>query len=213
MANIFKPEIISKEKIILAEGDDDCHFLHNLLSKMKIDNIQISCIEGIKNLTHHIEAIKRMDEFDNVTSILIFRDSEESTESACKSINNTLKKTNIINSDITPFIMSYQNNLKVGFVLFPGIDENGQIYKCGTLEHLCLRLFKEKHVNEKVKTYIDDFQLKTKNFSKLHKNELYATFSFTDNFVGLKIGEIAKAEGFDFDSPHLAPFIKMIKEM
>jgi len=109
--------------------------------------------------------------------------------------------------------MSYQNNRKIGFVLFPGIDENGQIYKYGTLEHLCLQLFKEKSVKEKVKTYIDDFQLKTKNFSKLHKNELYATFSFTDSFVGLKIGETAKAEGFDFDSPHLSPFIKIINEM
>ena len=119
-----------------------------------------------------------MDGFDNVTSILIFRDSEKSSKSACESVNNSLKK-----------------------------------YEYGTFEHLCLRLFKEKSVNEKVKTYLDDFQLKTENFRKLHKNELYATFSFTDNFVGLKIGETAKAGGFDFDAPYLLPFLRMIKEM
>jgi len=213
MVNIFKPEIIRKGKLILAEGDDDCYFLLNLLSKMKIDNIQISCIGCVENLTRHIEAIKRMDGFDNITSILIFRDSEESTESACESINNSLKKTEIINTDLTPFIMSCQNNRKIGFVLFPGIDENGQIYSRGTLEHLCLRLFKEKSVNEKVKAYIDNFQSNTDIFKKLHKNELHASFSFTDDFVGLKIGETAKAGGFDFDSPYLLPFLRIIKEM
>jgi hypothetical protein len=213
MVNIFKPEIINKEKLILTEGVDDCYFLYSLLSKKKIDNIQVSNFEGVEKLTNHIEAIKRMDGFDNVTSILIFRDSEKSTDSACESVNNSLKKAEIINDDITPFTMSYQNDRKIGLVLFPGFDESGKIYSCGTLEHLCLRLFKEKSVNEKVKDYINDFQLKNEIFKKLHKNELHATFSFTDRFVGLKIGEIAKAEGFDFDSPHLSPFLEMINKM
>jgi len=214
MADIFKKKTIEKEKLILAEGDDDCYFLLKLLDKkMNNHNIQISEFEGVNNLTNHIEAIKRMDGFDDVTSILIFRDSEESTEVACKNVNKSLKKTEIIKTDIEPFIMSCQNNRKIGFVLFPGFDENGNIYNCGTLEHLCLRLFKEKSVNEKIKTYLDDFQLKTESFRKPHKNELHASFSFTDNFVGLKIGETAKAGGFDFNSPYLTPFLKMIEEM
>jgi len=180
---------------------------------MEIKNIQISKIGGVDNLTNHIEAIKRIEGFENVNSILIFRDSEDSAESACKSVNNSLKKTGIINTDIEPFKFSIQNERKIGVVLFPGIDENGKIYNCGTLEHLCLKLFKEKSVNEKIKTYINDFQSKTGDFKKPHKNELHASLSFTNNFVGLKIGETAKAEGFDFDSPHLAPFLKMIREM
>ena len=167
----------------------------------------------VKNLTNHLKAIKGMEGFDNVTSILIFRDSEKSTETACKNVNNSLKETGLIKTDIEPFVMSCQNNRKIGFALFPGIDENGKIYEYGTLEHLCLRLFKEKSVNDIVKTYIKYFQLNTENFKKPHKNELHASFSFTDNFVGLKIGETAKAGGFDFDSPHLKPFLKMIKEM
>ncbi|MDR2576144.1 MAG: hypothetical protein LBC52_06860 [Treponema sp.] len=213
MANIFNRETIIKEKLILAEGDDDCYFLYYLLPIKGIDDIQISDIKGVDKLTEHIKAIKGMDGFDNVTSILIIRDSEKSTESACKSVNNSLRKTELIEKDIEPFIMSRQNNRKIGFALFPGIDENGKIYKSGALEDLCLRLFKDKSVNEKVKAYIKDFQLNTENFKKPHKNELHASFSFTDNFVGLKIGETAKAGGFDFDSPHLEPFLKMIKEM
>jgi len=210
-----KPEkkIISDEKLILAEGTDDCKFLSSLLSKMKIDSIDIRKYEGINNLTNHIKAIKGIEGFDIVTSILIFRDSEQSAEKACKSVNNSLKETKLIKTDIEPFIMSRQNSLKIGFALFPGIDENGKIYEYGTLEDLCLRLFKEKSVTEEIKVYIKDFQSKTESFKRPHKNELHASFSFTDNFVGLKIGETAKAGGFDFDSPHLKPFLNMIKEM
>jgi len=213
MANIFNTKIIIKEKLILAEGDDDCYFLLNLLLKTGIDDIQISDIEGVNKLTNHIEAIKGIEGFDIVTSILIFRDSEKSAENACKSVNISLKETKLIETDIEPFIMSRQNNRKIGFALFPGIDENGKIYKYGSLEDLCLRLFKEKSVTEEIKAYIKDFQSKTEDFKRPHKNELHASFSFTDNFVGLKIGETAKAGGFDFDSPYLKPFLNMIKEM
>ena len=61
MANIFNTKTISEEKLILAEGDDDCYFLLNLLSKTEMNGIQISDIEGVNKLTNHIEAIKRMD--------------------------------------------------------------------------------------------------------------------------------------------------------
>jgi len=213
MDNILKNKIIYKEKLILVEGNDEYYFLLYLLPNMKIENIQVSTFEGVNNLTNHIEAIKRIEGFENVTSILIFRDSEDSTESACKSVNNSLIETGIINTDIEPFKFYIQNERKIGFVLFPGIDENGKIYNSGTLEHLCLKLFKEKSVNEKIKTYINDFQSKIGDFKKPHKNELHVSLSFTNNFVGLKIGETAQAKGFDFDSPHLAPFLKMIREM
>ena len=209
----FVLKTINNEKLILAEGVDDCNFLCSLLSKKRIDNIQISKFEGVNNLTNHLKAIKMVDGFDNVTSILIFRDSENSTESACQSVNSSLTRTAIITTDITPFTINYQNNRKIGFALFPGFDENGILYKCGTIEQLCLRLFREKPAIEKVKTYIDDFQSKADKFKKPHKNELHAVFSFTDKFVGCKIGETATKGGFDFDSPHLSPFLKMIKEM
>jgi len=213
MANIFNPEIINKEKLVLVEGTDDFKFLSSLLSKMKINNIEIKKFEGVANLTNHIKAIKGIEGFDIVTSILIFRDSEESTESACKSVNNSLKKTELIKTDIEPFAMSHQNNRKIGFGLFPGIDENGKIYEHGTLEDLCLRLFKEKSVTEEINAYIKDFQSKTEKFKRPYKNELHASFSFTDNFVGLKIGEAADAGCFDFDSPYLSPFLEMINKM
>ena len=203
---------ICKSKLILAEGKDDCLFLKHLL--IKDNSIQIRNFKGQNNLTNDIEALKRVDGFDDVSSILIFRDSEESYQSASQSVNSSLKKTGLIETDIEPFKMSNQNNRKIGFVLFPGIDENGKAYTSGTLEHLCVKISKENTIMPIVKTYIIDFEQKmAKSFQKLHKNELHALFSFTDGYVGKKIGETAGAGGFDFNSPHLIPFLEMINKM
>ncbi|MDR1070204.1 MAG: hypothetical protein LBL37_05430 [Gracilibacteraceae bacterium] len=42
-------------------------------------------------------------------------------------------------------------------------------------------------------------------FSREHKNKLYTYLSLTDEYVGLKIGESARAEAFDFAANNLSP--------
>lgn len=198
---------IDKKKLILVEGADGLYFLISLINSKNIKDIKIIDFGGIDELTKCIEAIKLIEGFDEVISLIIFRDSEKSKDSASLKINHSLKSTGIITKDIRPFIIDKQNNRKIGFGLFPGIGENG------TLEDLCLRLFKEGTNNELIKTYLTDFQTKKGNFTHLHKNELHALFSFTDKYVGYKIGEAASFGGFDFDSPYLEPFFKLIYGM
>jgi hypothetical protein len=215
MADDYQDErgIIKKKKIIIAEGKDAKFFLIHLLNKKGNDGIQVVDSGGITELTISIKSLKGIEGFDNVTSILIFRDSEKSSESAAQSVNYSLKETGLITTEIKPFTMSRQNNRHIGFVLFPGLDENGKLFNSGTLEHLCLGIFREKSNSEIIKTYIEDFQAKGMKFKKPHKNELHTFFSFTDKYVSMKIGETAQMGGFDFDSPQLLPFVKMINEM
>lgn len=215
MANDYQDEIgiIKKKKIIIAEGKDAKLFLIQLLNKKGNDSIQVIDSKGISELTQYINSLKKIDGFDTVSSILIFRDSETSSESAIQSVNHSLKSTGLITTEINPFVISKQNNRNIGFVLFPGIDENGKLFDCGTLEHLCLNIFRENSNSKIIKTYIEKFQIEVKKFKRPHKNELHALFSFTDKYVGMKIGETAQSGGFDFDSPQLLPFMEMINKM
>ena len=205
MAKNDKEEIgnLDKKKLILAEGVDAKFFLIHLLHKKRIDDIKVLNFGGIKELTKFICTLKSIEGFDDVSSIIIFRDSEKSAQSASESINDSIKTTNLITRIIKPFTISNQNGRNIGFGLFPGIDENGKLYEDGTLEHLCLRLFTENSNNAIIKTYIEDFQTKNAKFRRAHKNELHALFSFTDKYVGLKIGETARDGGFDF-----VPFLR-----
>jgi hypothetical protein len=37
--------------------------------------------------------------------------------------------------------------------------------------------------------------------------------SLTDDYVGMKIGETTKAQGFDAGSPYLMPYVRILKEI
>ena len=205
---------IHKKKIILAEGKDAYLFLIHLMVKKGIDDIQVMDSRGVVELTTRLKSLMGTEGFEDVTSVLIFRDSELSTKSAIQSVNYSLKSIKLIAKEIEPFTISQQNSRKIGFVLFPGFDETGNLYDQGTLEDLCINLFNDTSISEIIKKYIDNYQ-KSKGikFSHKHKNELHAILSFTDKYVGMKIGETAKAGGFNFDSTYFEPFLKMIKEM
>jgi len=198
---------VDKKKIILVEGKDDELFVKHLLNYLGINDIFIEPFNGKDKLTDHVKSLIKRDGFDDVTSIIILRDSDESYKSSSDSVNYSLRINGLITTDIKPFTINDQNNLKIGFSLFPGIDENG------TLEDLCLKIFKTNSSNAMVKKYLEDFQAANGRFKRPHKNELHAMFSFTDKYVSLLIGQVAESGGFDFDSPLLLPFIEMITKM
>ena len=204
---------IDKKKIILVEGKDDLNFTIRLLKYKNINDIMVEQYNGKDNLIHHINSLINRDGFDEITSLIIFRDSDDSSQSAIESINYCLKKTGLITENIKPFTINNYNNRKIGFGLFPGLDDNKNLYNTGSLEHLCLLLLKDNSNHEFVKSYLEDFQTKNAKFKKPQKNELHSVFSFTDKYVGQLIGQAAEYGGFDFNSPYLNPFIELINEM
>lgn len=59
-------------------------------------------------------------------------------------------------------------------------------------------------LTKQVSVYLDKVtDLRNQSLSRCHKNLMHAYFAGTDKFVGMKIGEAAKAACFDFDSPKL----------
>jgi hypothetical protein len=206
------PKPIQRENLLLAEGLDAKLFFMYLFDTYKIENIDVHDFGGIDNLPKYITTLKKMGNYNTVKTILIIRDSEESTKSAIQSVNSALKSTELIDKDIEPFTITEFNARKIGFMLFPGYDENGQLCKKGTLEDLCLKIFKDRTVLKQTGGYFEDF-LKYKKLKREHKNRLHAAFSFTDDYVGNKIGETAKTKGFDYESSYFAPFLDIIKKI
>jgi hypothetical protein len=208
----MKPEKIMKPNQILAEGNDAYYFLRNFLTGKRIENIQIMNYGGIDDLTRFLVSLSKQDDYDSIQSIIIARDAETSAGSAIQSVNGSLKKAGLIDSDIAAFKIAGKN-IKAGIMLFPGLDENGKIYDTGTLEDLCVKLLKNQDIIKTVIPYYNEFQEKYGTFKKPHKNKLHIPLSFTDKFVGFKIGDTAKAEGFDFDSPWFAPFLEIMTQI
>jgi hypothetical protein len=203
---------IKKTKLILSEGVDAVYFLIYLIEALHIEDIQVFDYGGITELTQFLNNLSKLDKYDEVCTIIIARDSEISAESSIQSVNDSLKKANLTQDDIMPFKIE-QKVKKLGLVLFPGHDGQQQLHKTGTLEDLCLKIFKDQSIIEKIDSYIVDFQTDKKPFKRIHKNKLHATLSFTDDYVGSKLGEAVKMGGYDLKSSYLTPFLDIIRAM
>jgi 2'-5' RNA ligase len=62
------------------------------------------------------------------------------------------------------------------------------------------KIFKNQTIIEQINTYLADFQADKQPFKRIHKNKLHATLSFTDDYVGSKLGETVKMDGYDLES-------------
>jgi hypothetical protein len=204
---------IIKDHVILAEGADAQFFLIHLLHILSFDNIQVFNFCGVCDLTGYLELFKKFPGYNRVKSIIIARDTEESVHSAVQSINGSLKSNGFITTAVEPFTFEH-GQINIGILLFPGFHEDGEICDTGTLEDLCIKIFKFPEIVPYADAYTNDFQKKRSiTFKRLHKNKLHAMLSLTDDYVGMKIGETTKAQGFDPGSPYLMPYIRILKEI
>jgi hypothetical protein len=212
----MKPEKVMQPNQILAEGRDAYYFLRSFLASEKIENIQIMDYGGIKDLTDFLRSLSKQDGYDSIRSIIIARDAEMSAVSAIQSVNGSLKKAGVIDSDITAFKISDSKDIKikVGVMLFPGFDDTGKLCAEGTLEDLCIKLFKFREIVPYADACINDFEEKRSvKFKRPHKNKLHTMLSLTDDYAGMKIGETANAQGFNFKSPYLRPYIDILEKI
>ena len=100
-----------------------------------------------------------------------------------------------------------------GYALFPDIDSDNT---SGTLEDFCLTTLLDPN-KEKLLSIVDA-TIKTCTeqviaFTRPHKNKLHTYLSLTNDFVGLKIGESANANAFDFHCKELDPLKDMLQTM
>ncbi len=201
--------------VILCEGMDEKQFLIQyidyLVKKCNLpDKINIYNMGGNEDIRKNLSNIPKIANYNKMKSFLIVRDAEKNEFAAANSLKESILKAFDVEISLKGnFVVNYQNK-KIGFVLLPGKDEKGEYIK-GTLEDLCVSILKNKDTEfsgkellENVDKYLVDVKSqRKKDFRTTHKNKLHTYFSSTDSFVGMKIGEAAKAQCFDFSHVNL----------
>lgn len=208
---VSKNETIDCPHIILCEGIDEKKFLIYYLNNPGLKeypflsrNVQIIDFGGNEELSDKLNVLKITPGFVSAKSLLIIRDAEKKPESAVCQIQRSLKKACLPVPSGPGEWESRDSNLKTGFLLFPSCDKT---VKEGTLEDLCLSILNQPDSTDmlsEIQTFLE--QLKKgfgRKFPHEHKSKLHTYFSITDKFVGMKIGEAAKAQAFDWNSENL----------
>jgi hypothetical protein len=217
---------IKRSHLILCEGKDDENFLIQLLcfliEKDKIfDEFQVLTTDGDSKLKDKLDNLKNIFKVIKISTdvtvktISIIFDADDNAAGRIDSIKTVIKNAGF-EPPGKPFRPS-GGTPKTGFVLFPKCDENPQN---GRLEDLCMRIVKENDKNNvmklnilKDKISLNDNEINWNNFTHAHKNKLHTYFSLSNEYVGLKLGEAAKARAFNFESDELKPLIDFLAMM
>lgn len=132
-----KPQSIETDKLLMVEGESDKTFFGELFDKKGIQGIQIISVGGKNNFNDELSAIVKLPDFQDLKSLAILRDADQSAESAFKSLCSTLKKNDLpVPLQSGTFVTN--NSLQVGVFIIP--DGNNQ----GMLESLCLSIVKKE---------------------------------------------------------------------
>lgn len=207
---VNKKIIIKKKNLILCEGKDDWGFLVEYLEFLvkvrgmkQFDNFQVLSYDGKDKLKAFIASLKNLDGFSNVKSLLVFRDIDENLQGAIDQIKDSLR-ANHFSYPSDPFQICEPlercESVRVGYGFFPCFSEAEGFRSSGALENQCLAILNGenvdsvlRHVNLAYKRLNEELR-----FRNPQKNLLHAYFSFTNEFVGMKIGEAAKARAFNY---------------
>lgn len=199
---------IDKSKLILTEGMDAYRFIIWSIEFFGINDIQVLNFGGISELTGYLKLLKMDDGFDKVSSILILRDAEVNADNSIQSIKSSLSNNRLPVPE-GPFMLLMKDNLKVGYGIFPGLDDNDNLLTEGTLEDLCLKIISDTAYLECINTFME-CACTIEEISHPHKSKLHAYFSCTNKYVGMKIGEAARSGAFDWNNIAFKPFRNMI---
>lgn len=207
------------EHLIACEGVDAKFFLIRFFESDALRgsfferSIKIDDFGSLDNLPRYLNSLNLSEESQKLKTLLIIRDMEYSKEpqAVMQSIRDVLKNAGFaVPSDHGEWSDNPEGP-RTAFLLFPDF-----VTPCkGTLEDLCqqiLRLNADTCSIEDAREYVSSLENKyQRSFKRKHKNHLHAFFSGTDDYVGLKVGEAAKAGAFDWGSEALKPLLELYK--
>lgn len=226
--------------VIFCEGRDERQWLIAYLAylssyKVVPDQVEVHDLGGNEQMLNAIKSIPRLDHYNEIKAILFIRDAEKNHQSAIQALSEKILHNFPIADNPSSLRGGVwyptEDHVQIGFTLFPGQTASGDFFD-GTLEDLCLSILKTQ--DEKLPastlcelgdTYLEEIQkargiplkeiqkVKSASFHTYHKNRLHTYFSGTNKFVGMKVGEAARAGCFDFSSYHLNYLKKLLIDM
>lgn len=210
---------IKAELLILCEGRDEVNFLYYYLNNKAFTNeegfsrdIQLIDFGGNNDLSKKLKIYRGMNNFENVTHLMIIRDAELNPSGAVQSIQSALHSAGLMYPD-SPAKWISDKDMHIGFLLFPQLTAQPV---SGTLEDLCVQILAGNDVHDylaEITPFLQNISARHGSLTHPHKTKLHTYFSVSDKFTGLKIGESAKAGAFDWDNPKLDPLKDFVRCM
>jgi len=205
---------IYEEKLLLAEGVDVHRFLLYACKTYKKSDIQVISYGGNSELRTFLEALKNLEDFLKVKTLVIARDAETVVTSAIESVKSSLGNIGLpVPSE--PFQFKQKNGVKTAFMLFPGPDRNNQC-QTGTIEDLCLATISKDPLLNCVNAFLECAKQNQESDEELKhqwKSKLYAYLAGKNDHAGKRLSQAAKDNVWNWDDEAMLPFQRIIHGM
>ena len=186
---------------LLVEGVDAKFFCMWACRAYGFKHIQIQDFGGINDLDDFLDMIKVLPNYEKVPAILIVRDAETNPEGAIQSIQESLKKNDFV-VPAKPY--SYLTGKpSIEFAILPGNTNSEGKYCPGALEDLCMLTVKTEPILQHVDKFLESIQSEI-ILTHFHKSRLHSYLAVNNKFVGMKLGEAAKAGAWDWKHPNFS---------
>ena len=211
--------VIHKKHLILCEGKDEWRFLVRYLNSPALqenpffsEDIEALDFGGNEDLSAYLAALKLIEGFSDIVSLLVIRDAELDAQKAVHQVQSALRANSL---EVPAAQGEWTNGTpKTCFLLFPAL---GTGEYAGTLEDLCVTILDDTLAEtplEEIDAFVEHLEQDQKRaFSHRHKTRLHAYFSVNDKFVSMKVGEAADAGAFNWFHPNLDPLKDCLSKM
>ena len=199
------PISVTDPKQLLVEGRDEELFFGALLRHLEIDNVQVQNYGGKNKLRPFLGVFMITPGFDQVESVGIVRDADDSVASAFRSVQDSLNVTGLP----TPREMmgTAGDSPMVTVFIMP---DNA---KCGALEDLCLSALEDEPV---IPCVLEFMQCVSQSAEKVPSNEAKAkvhAFLASREDPELRLGEAARRGYLPWGNPAFAQLIEFLGRM
>jgi len=207
----YQPGRITEPKLLLAEGADACYFCIWAKQAYGVTGLQVMDFGGIGELARRLQTVQLVTGYDVVESLGVIRDAEEDAAAAFASVRGAFDKAGLT-APSQPYEVA-AGSPRTGVFLFPGPapDEGGP--RCGTLEDLCMATVENQPVRHCIDSFMDCLRQAGGDLRRPHKARVHSYLAGNNSFVGLKLGEAAKAGAWDWRHRQMEPFERFLRTL
>ena len=187
------PQALSKPKLLIGEGKEEVDFFTAFLTHLNITDVQVEQYGGKQELPSYLKTLVVRPDYQNVVSLGITRDADNSAQSAFQSVCSSLNRASLPVPSQPGEIVG--DTPQVSVMILP----DGQ--NKGMLEDLCLAAVEIDPVLQCVDEYLNCvYRTVGREPNNMAKARVHAWLS-SQIEPDKRLGEAAKADYLPWDSP------------
>lgn len=183
---------LTEPKLLICEGIDDENFLKSLVKFLEIKDVRVKSYGGKGNLKLFLKTLPTVPGFDQLNSLGVTRDADDSSPSAFQSVENAIK--------------DQEFSIKTSIFILPDCTNPGM------LEDLCIATL-EPEESKCINQYLECMYSVKGCLPQNRSKALIYTWLAVQSKPEIRLGEAALQKCFNFSHPTFDSLKEFIKTL